>query len=122
MTIETFLKYVAMIAGFITTMGIITKYLSSKISSIADERIKSYQSECCKERKNNMASVLERIEALEENDQERELTIVKIESTLENLRQGHETTQVMITDLQSSFRDTTSQLIDTIKSFTIRND
>ena len=96
--------------------AVIIKRNNKRISNIASGEIKKSQLDCRLFRGEQMAEIRKRIKLLEENDISKQLTIVKIEATLENLTQGHEKTQTMILDMGGQFHEITSELIKTIQS------
>ena len=117
MDLSTMLTILSIIAFTGTGMTIMLKWNSKRISLIAIEEIKKSQEVCGTHRGVTMGKLAGRITELEQNDISKQLTIVRIESTLENLSQAHETTQAMIMDMGKQFHEITGQLIETIKTF-----
>lgn len=150
MDLETLGKILTiLIAGSGVVIGFI-KWLKKFIKNIATEVITKSQSECLQKREDCMSNVAERLDVLEKTDIEmksvlsdiknlkdsdtnNKLQILTIKKDLESLTGLHETTQSMIlnlegkfestiSDIQTNFKDITTQLIDTIKSSRINHD
>ena len=120
MTLETIGIALTILIGAIGLIAGFAKWVTKKISVIAHNEITKSQSLCMKGRNEAMSTVIERIEKLENSDNETKLVILSIQKDLETLTGHHETTQSMILSLQDKFQDTTMQLIDTIKSITMK--
>jgi uncharacterized coiled-coil protein SlyX len=103
--ILTSLSIVAIVA---TGATFFIRYASKKISFIAIKEIKKAQEAYEVHRDAEMGKLEKRISDLEIRDTSKQLTITKIEVTLENLVHSHETTQSMIAD-------TTTKLIDLLQ-------
>ncbi len=120
MDIETIGIIIGAILGMSAIVFGIMKWLKMIISNIALEVVTRSQSTCEKGRQEEMIALRNDISNLKDSDTSKQLDIVKIKSSLENLEQGHERTQAMLLNLQESFNETTTQLIDAIKSITMR--
>ena len=112
-TILTILTILSIISG---ATAFIIRWDKKRVMTIADDCIKESQKSCAIIRGQDTEEIRKRIKLLEENDISKQLTIVKIEATLENLTQGHEKTQTMILEMGGQFHEITSELIKTIQS------